>query len=246
MTNTYPPSDPSDQSPLFTDTARQARTFPLDEEVDVTITSVDSPDTTASSGGEGAAGSSKQAASDVGHDAKQATTQVAGTARDEAGKVASEVKSQAKDLFQQTRGELGDQAATQQKRVAEGLRSVGDELQSMSGDSTSGGLATELVGQAATRLQGVAGWLDDRDPGSLVSEVRQFASRRPGAFIGIAAVAGLLAGRLTKGLISDAHDHADTTTDGTVSAASTTTTRVAPLEDRGNPGDLGVTPGSLR
>ncbi|MBF4577558.1 hypothetical protein [Frondihabitans sp. VKM Ac-2883] len=54
------------------------------------------------------------------------------------------------------------------------------------------------------RAGSAASWLDGRDPGSLVDEVKQFAAQKPGTFIAIAAGAGLLAGRLTKALAADA------------------------------------------
>ena len=59
------------------------------------------------------------------------------------------------------------------------------------------GLATDLVREASTRVNGVASWLGDRDPESLLAEVKSYARRRPGMFIGIALVAGVVAGRLT-------------------------------------------------
>lgn len=249
MTNSYPPSGASDQSPLYTDTARQVEAPSFDEvtPVDDVTANTDTtmpgfPATSGSSSGSqsgsgsdssGTAGAAKGAAAEVGHSAKEATGQVAGTAKDEAGKVASEAKSQAKDLYHQTRSELTDQASTQQKRVAEGLRSVSDELKGMHGKSESQGVATELVGQAAERLQGVAGWLDDRDPGSLLDEVKQFAARRPGVFIGVAAAAGLLAGRLTKGLVSEAKDHSDPATGaGAAASAAPTAETPAPTTTR--------------
>ncbi|MCU1617962.1 MAG: hypothetical protein JWO98_5502 [Frankiales bacterium] len=146
--------------------------------------------------------------------------QVAGTAKAEAGKVASEAKVQAKDLLAQTQSELKDQAATQQKRVASGLRSVSEELGNMADSSSGGGVAADLVQQAATRAGSIAGWLEDRDPGSVLREVRSYASRKPGTFIAVAAIAGLVAGRLTKNLVSVASDEkADTP-----SAATTTAT----------------------
>lgn len=209
MSNTYPPSDPRDESPLFTDTARDTSTTGAGATHHPVITPPSGPRTDEGSSSDGAGGRAdhaKQAAAEVGHTAKEAGADVAGTAKDEATKVASEAKAQAKDLFEQSRGELTEQAATQQKRVAQGLRSIGEELEGMSSGSEGSGVATQFVGQAADRLQGVAGWLDDRDPGSLLSEVKQFAARRPGVFIGVAAAAGLLAGRLTKGLLAEAKD----------------------------------------
>jgi len=148
-------------------------------------------------------------ASQVADSAKEAGGKVVDAAKEETGKVAGEAKSQAKSLFEQTRSELVDQAGTQQQRAASGLRSLGDELGGMA-DSSPGGVAGELVSQAATRASAAADWLEQRDPGSLVDEVRSFARQRPGAFIAIAAGAGLLVGRLTRSVASSAADDTET------------------------------------
>lgn len=135
---------------------------------------------------------------------------VAGVATEELHKVGSESKRQAKDLYRQTQNELADQAATQQKRVASGIRSLGDQFGSMADSSQSQGVASDLAHQAASRAASVADWLDQRDPGSLLDEVKGFARRSPGTFIAIAAVAGVLAGRLTRSVVAEAHEPTDT------------------------------------
>jgi hypothetical protein len=61
-------------------------------------------------------------------------------------------------------------------------------------------VASDLVRQAADRSHSVASWLDGRDPGSLLDEVKTFARRRPGTFLLLAAGAGVLAGRLGRSL----------------------------------------------
>jgi len=132
--------------------------------------------------------------------ASDAGRHVAGVAGEQAGQVASEASQQVRDLVHQTRGELTEQAATQQKRVAGGLRSLGEELHSMAQNSEQRGPATDLVKQAAERTGKVASWLEDREPGNVVDEVTRFARQRPGAFLAIAAGAGLLVGRLGRGL----------------------------------------------
>jgi len=132
--------------------------------------------------------------------ASDAGKHVAGVAGEQAGQVASEASQQVRDLVHQTRGELTEQAATQQKRVAGGLRSLGEELHSMAQNSEQQGPATDLVKQAAERTSTVASWLEDREPGNVVDEVTRFARQRPGAFLAIAAGAGLLVGRLGRGL----------------------------------------------
>jgi hypothetical protein len=152
----------------------------------------------------------KQEAAGVADAAVDAAGGVVDTAKAEAAQVAQEVKLNARELLTQTKGELADQAAIQQQRVADGLRSVSDELSTMAGASQGGGVATDLVRQAAERSSSVASWLESRDPGSLLDEVKGFARRRPGAFLLLAAGAGVLAGRLGRGLAENASDgHSD-------------------------------------
>jgi len=142
----------------------------------------------------------KDQAGAVAGTASDAGKHVAGVAGEQAGQVASEASQQVRDLVHQTRGELTEQAATQQKRVAGGLRSLGEELHSMAQNSEQQGPATDLVKQAAERISTVASWLEDREPRHVVDEVTRFARQRPGAFLAIAAGAGLLVGRLGRGL----------------------------------------------
>ena len=168
----------------------------------------------------------RQRASDVKDSATEAGQHVAGVAKDELHRVGSETKRQAKDLYRQTQGELRDQAASQQKRVASGLRSIGDELGNMADSSQDQGVASDLVHQAATRASGIADWLDQRDPGSLVEELKGFARRRPGTFITIAAVAGVVAGRLTRSVIAESKESSDDGASGSTHRDVTTDTHV--------------------
>jgi hypothetical protein len=100
----------------------------------------------------------------------------------------------------QSRDELTTQASAQQKRVAGGLRALSDEFGSMAEKSDNPGIATDLTRQAAQRAHSVASWLDDREPGQILDEVTRFARRKPGMFLALAAGAGLIAGRLGRGL----------------------------------------------
>jgi hypothetical protein len=147
---------------------------------------------------------------------------VAGTAKEEAAGVAREAKTQAKDLYTQTQQELKDQAGVQQQRVASGLRSLGDELGSMASSSDTPGLAADLVRQVSDRAGSAASWLDARDPGSLLSEVKSYARRKPGTFIAAAAIAGLVAGRLTRALATNAAEEKEAASTGTASGVAST------------------------
>jgi hypothetical protein len=142
----------------------------------------------------------KDQATNVAGSASSAGQHVAGVARDEAGNVAAEAKGQAKNVLGQAHAELTQQASDQQQRVAGGLRSLGTELGSMADGSQDSGLATDLARQASSKAHEVADWLEDRDPSSLLGEVKTFARQRPGTFLALALVAGVAAGRLTRGL----------------------------------------------
>ena len=142
----------------------------------------------------------KSQAAEVVGTARDAGKHVAGVAGEQAGQVASEATHQVKQLVAQTRGELTEQAANQQQRVARGLRSLSKELRAMAHGSEQPGMATDIVQQASERTNAVASWLEQREPGHIVEEVTHFARQRPGAFPALAAVAGLLVGRLGRGL----------------------------------------------
>lgn len=146
----------------------------------------------------------KDQAAGVKDTAVDAASNVAGTARDQAGEVAGEARRQARDLLHEGRSQLHDQAGEQQQRAAQGLRSIGDELRSMADGSQQQGMASDLAHQAAERVSSVAQWLEGREPGQLLDDVRGFARQRPMAFLAIAAGAGVVAGRLGRGLQADA------------------------------------------
>ncbi|WP_158867219.1 hypothetical protein [Leifsonia sp. AG29] len=158
------------------------------------------------SGSGGMASAAKEEAGNLAGTTADAAKDVAGVAKEQVQNVAGEAKSQAQDLLRQTQEELRAQAAQQQQRVATGLRSVGDELDQMAGASDAQGMASDLARQAAQRAHSVAGWLDRRDPGSLLQELKSYARRNPGTFIAGAAIAGALAGRLTRALASGASE----------------------------------------
>lgn len=162
-------------------------------------------------------------AADVGEHAREAGSQVAQTAADQARQVVAETGRQARDLLGEAQGQARDQASTQQQKAAQQLRTVADELHEMVANGGQSGLATEVARQAADRAGRAASWLEQREPGDLLESVRDFARRRPGAFLAGAAVAGLAAGRLTRGLAggSDSRPGPQRSTVSGVPAAAT-------------------------
>ncbi len=146
----------------------------------------------------------KDQASQVAGGAADAAQHVAGVAKEQVGQVAAAAGQQVKQLAGQAQSELSDQAAAQQTKLAGGLNSVGDQLKSMAEKSDQPGMATDLAHQAADKVHQVAGWLEDRSPADLLTELRSFARRRPGSFLAAALAAGAVAGRLARGMTSDA------------------------------------------
>jgi cell division septum initiation protein DivIVA len=172
-----------------------------------------------SGSGSGKADAAKGAAQDVAGDAKAKASDVAGTAKEQASKVASEATDHAKQLYGQASENLKQQAGEQQQRAAGGLRSLGEQLGRMAENDDEQGVASKVVRDLSGRATSAAGFLENRDPGSLLDEVKTFAAKRPGTFIAIAAGAGLLAGRLTKALATEVK-HEKEAGDGTTGTGS--------------------------
>jgi len=141
----------------------------------------------------------KDQASDLSHSSIQAGKHVADVAREQASDVAAEAGRQGRDLLQRAQGQLEEQAAQGQQRLANRLLSLSDELRSMS-DGSGQGVAADLARQAASQVRDAGKWMEDRKPRQVVNEMQSFARRRPAVFLVLAAGAGLVAGRLSRGL----------------------------------------------
>ena len=138
--------------------------------------------------------------------ANQAAGHVAASATEQGRQVMAEAGYQARNLMHQARSEVTGQAGVQKKRAVEGLYAFGDELGKLAERSDRSGPATHLVNEASNRVGRAARWLDEREPGEVVAEVKAYARRNPGTFLLGAAVLGALAGRLTRGLMQEHED----------------------------------------
>ncbi|MDP9795957.1 hypothetical protein J2S43_004469 [Catenuloplanes nepalensis] len=168
----------------------------------------------------------KQEARDLGHTAVEAGGSVAGTAKDEGRRVAQETGRQARHLYHATRDELRTQAGAQHQRAVGGIRSVGGELRSMADSNEQAGPVGDYARQAAAKIDQVADWLETREPGALITEVKDYARRHPGTFLAGAAVLGLIAGRVTRSVAAEISD--DATPSATPSAPTATGTATVP------------------
>ena len=148
----------------------------------------------------------KEQAGRVGQTTSQAAGQVAQTTREQAQDVVGEAKQQARDLAGEARTQVRDQAGRQQARAVQGLHALGDELDQMASQGGQSGLATEVARQVSGRTRDLARYLEGREPADLLDEIRAYARRRPVVFLAGAALAGVVAGRLTKGIAAGGVD----------------------------------------
>lgn len=142
----------------------------------------------------------REQAGQVGGKAGEQAGQVAQTTKEQAHEVASEASTQARNLAEEARTQANEQAGTQRDKLVEMLRSVSDELEQMvKGEGGQSGMASDLMQKLAGRSRDAASAMDGKEPGDLFREAQAFAGKRPGAFLVGAAIAGVVAGRLTSG-----------------------------------------------
>jgi hypothetical protein len=139
-------------------------------------------------------------AAEIGQHAREAGGRVTQATADQARHVGGETSKHARDLLSEAQEQARNQASAQQQKAAQQLHSVADELGQMAVTGGQSGMATKFAHQASGRLHGAASWLEQREPADLLQAAGNFASRRPGAFLIGAAAAGLVAGRMTRGL----------------------------------------------
>lgn len=128
---------------------------------------------------------------------------VAGVAQSEAAKVATEASAQVRSLAgeatTQVSEQVSDQTRQQRDRLVGTLGTLGDDLDQMA-DRSDGGLAADAAREVAAQARSFTSYLDGREPGQLLDDVRDFARRKPGTFLLGALVAGVVAGRVARGV----------------------------------------------
>ncbi|MEU6809695.1 hypothetical protein ABZ920_11955 [Streptomyces sp. NPDC046831] len=140
----------------------------------------------------------KEQASATAGQAKQAAGQVAQTAAEQARAVAGEVRQQAGTVLDEVRGRAMSEVEGQTRRAAGALRQWSDDVAGLAENAQSDSPARSLATQVAESGHRAADYLEKQGVEGMVSDLRGFARRRPGAFLGGALLAGLAAGRLAK------------------------------------------------
>lgn len=148
----------------------------------------------------------REQTSEAGRDAMKAGGRVAQTAAGQGRQVAAETGRQTRGVFDQAYARMREEADAQQRRAVERLHSLGNELQSMCGQGERQDMAGTLARQAAGVAHQMADWLQRREPGEVVHDLREYARHNPGTFLAGAAIAGMVAGRVSKNLSSAGGD----------------------------------------
>ncbi len=159
--------------------------------------------------GQQVAGVAKEQAGAVKDTAVASGQQVAGVAKEQVGNITAEASGQFRDLLEQGRTELSSQAGTQQQRLGSLVHSLADELGTMGSSTDNGGPLADLAKQGSRRVGEIAHRIENSEPSDLLEDVRSFARRRPGVFLGVSLLAGVVVGRLTRSLAAEAKDAKD-------------------------------------
>lgn len=142
--------------------------------------------------------------------AVQRAGDVAGVTKDELARLASDARGQFRTLWDQAAGQLREQAGTGQRQLAELVHGLAGELGELASKADSDGPVTSLLKQAAYRGGQFSHWLSDAETGDVLTELRRFARRRPVVFLASATLAGILVGRLGRGLMASAETEQQT------------------------------------
>ena len=154
------------------------------------------------------AGSAAEKAGELKDVALERGADVAAVAKDELTRLAHEARSEVQSLWSNASEQLRGQAATGQHQLSELLHSLSGELGEMASKSDNTGPLTALAKQAAAKGGEWSHWLSNSEPTDVLTELRRFARRRPFMFLASAALAGVVVGRLGRGLMA-ANDNDD-------------------------------------
>lgn len=122
---------------------------------------------------------------------RETDTSEQGSIRAEASEQASRLAGTVKDEVARREQNLRSGVAHRAESVAEGLRKARSEIDP---DST----VAQMFDRAADSVSGLADSLNSTDPAQMLGDVRRFARRQPGAFLGLSALAGFAAVRFLR------------------------------------------------
>ncbi|MFE5488935.1 hypothetical protein ACFQ7Z_03035 [Streptomyces virginiae] len=169
--------------------------------------------------------------------------EVGGTAREQAAHVVGEATTQARDLVGELRTQLTGQAETQTQRLAQNVRRLSEELRELGENGKPESTMVGVARQIADGGREMADHVEKRGPEGLVTDLQNFARRRPGVFLAGAALAGFVVARAGKG-VSAAASAPSPDGSGTGRGADTAAMVTKPSTGQGEPPRATPTPPS--
>ncbi|WP_017589826.1 hypothetical protein [Nocardiopsis ganjiahuensis] len=130
--------------------------------------------------------------------ARAAADEVASSAKEEVRSLAGEARSETEHVVHDVQARLREEAEHQTRRASGNLRQWSQDLASMAEHGETDSPVGGVVRQVAERGRGAADFLEHRGVDGLLEEARDFARRRPVAFLLGSAVAGFALGRVLK------------------------------------------------
>ena len=82
------------------------------------------------------------------------------------------------------------------------MHDLSKELGGMASGSAESGPLTDLAHQASRKGGEIAHWLENSEPRDVLAEVTRYARRHPVTFLALCGLAGVVAGRLTRGAVA--------------------------------------------
>ncbi|HEX2087048.1 MAG TPA: hypothetical protein VHF89_15310 [Solirubrobacteraceae bacterium] len=178
-------------------------------------------------------GQAREKAGEVAGQAQEKAQELAGQAGEQARQAAGQAKDQLRTQVDQRSTQVGEQVAGQ----ADDVRTIAQQLREQGKDKPA-----QLAEQAADRAERVGSYLKESDADRILSDVEDFARRRPWAVVAGGLALGFAASRFLKASSSDRYysrtpDQLPNTTTrpaGTTPAPTDTGRTGAPLLPTGN------------
>jgi len=129
------------------------------------------------------------ASQDVAAQAQEKAQEMAGQAKEQAQQAAGQAREQLRAQVDQRSTEAGEKVST----TASDVRSVGEQLREQGKDGPA-----RVAEQAADRIERVGSYLTESDADRILSDVEDFARRRPWAVVAGGIAVGFAASRFLK------------------------------------------------
>jgi hypothetical protein len=141
----------------------------------------------------------KRAAGEVASTVADGALEMTSEAADQVKVVAGEARAQLEDLLGRARDEARQQADDRTQQAARRLRTLSAEIEALAeGRPSEAGTLVTYLREAEDRAQNLAARLERGGPEGVATDLKQFARRRPGLYLGTAVAAGFIVGRAVR------------------------------------------------